>query len=69
MWYRRDFTVLYMLYMAEKVELILNNLLSYLKYKYRDEVLEYFTNAAKKKVREDTWDNKINKLYMPWTYL
>jgi len=37
--YRGDYIVLYMPYVASKVEMILNNLIPYLQYKYGDEVL------------------------------
>ena len=52
--------MLYMPYIVEEAELMINNLLLYLKYKYRYRVLEYFTDIAKKEAREDR-QNEENK--------
>ena len=49
-------------YVAKEAEFMLNNLLIYLKYKYRDRVLEYFTDTAKKEAREDRWDEKNKRI-------
>ena len=54
--------VLYILYVATEVKLILNNLLPYLKYEYGDEILEYFMEAAKKESKDDQWDEENNRM-------
>ena len=59
--YRGDFTVLYMHHVATEAELILNNLLPYLKYEYRDEALEYFTNTMKKEAKEEKEDKELEE--------
>ena len=60
--YRGKFIVLYMPHVVTEVELILNNLIPYLKHEYGEEVLEYFTKAAKKEASEDYWDKKNNRV-------
>ena len=60
--YHRDYTILYMLHMAEEAELMLNNLIPYLQYEYGDEVLEYFTEAAKKEAKDYCWDKENQKV-------
>jgi len=51
--YRGDFTFLYMLYLTEKAELIMKNLILFLKHKYSNKVLHYFTEKAKLDAIED----------------
>ena len=38
-------------YVANEVELMLNNLIPYLQHEYEDKVLEYFIDTAKKEAK------------------
>ena len=60
--YRGDYIVLYMLYIATEAELMLNNLLLYLKHEYSDKILEYFTEVVKKESKDDQWDKENNRV-------
>ena len=60
--YRGDFTVLYIPHVATKAELMLNNLIPYLKHEYGDNVLEFFIEAVKKEASKDNWDEKNNRI-------
>ena len=53
MCYRGEFTYLYLLYLAEEVELMMKNLITYLKHQHGEEVLLYFIDMAKEKVEGD----------------
>ena len=46
--YLCNFTLLYMLYLIEETKPIMSNLIPYVKYKYRKEVLRYFVEEIKK---------------------
>ena len=60
--YRGEFTFLYLLYLVQETELIMKNLLTYLRHKYREEILLYFTDTAKEEVQGDKWDSKNNQI-------
>ena len=45
--YCREFACLFLLYLADEVELMIYNLIPYLQHKHRDEVLLYFIEEAK----------------------
>ena len=45
--------MLYMPHVVNEAELMLNNLLPYLRYMYREDVLALFMEDAKKEVKED----------------
>ena len=53
MQYRRDFTILYIPYLVEEVEIILNNLIPYFVYTYRNDALLYFTESVKKEAKDN----------------
>ena len=51
--YRGDFTVLYMPYLIEEVEIMLSNLIPYFHFKYSNEILLYFIESAKKEAKDN----------------
>ena len=53
MQYQGDFMVLYMLYLAKEVEIILNNCILYFVHNFGEDALLYFTKLAKKKAKDD----------------
>ena len=58
--YKGDFTYLVMPHIEEEADLMMSNLLPYLRHIYGDEVLPYFTAEAKEVSMEDKWD-PVNK--------
>ena len=54
--YKGDFTYLVMPHIEEEAELMMSNLLPFMRYEYGDEVLEYFTSTAKELSMDDRWD-------------
>ena len=56
MTYKGDFTYLVMPHIEEEAELMMSNLLPFMRYKYGDDVLEYFTASAKELSMDDKWD-------------
>ena len=51
-----------MSYLANEVELIMHDLILYLRHKHRDDILLYFTKEAKVEVKEDSWDKLTNRV-------
>ena len=60
--YYREFTYLFLPYLVDKAELIIHNLLLYLRHKYGDKVLLYFVEEAKAEAKEDRWDKTTNRV-------
>ena len=60
--YKGDFTYLVMPHIEEEAELMMSNLLPFMRFKYGDEVLEYFTSTAKEISMEDKWDPVANRV-------
>jgi len=60
--YYGDFTFLYIPYLAVEVEMMMKNLILFLKHEYRDEVLHYFTEEAKCNATEDEWNSKTKRV-------
>ena len=56
MTYKGNFTYLVMPHIEEEAELMMSNLLPFMRYTYGDEVLEYFTASAKELSMDDKWD-------------
>ena len=54
MQYRGEYNFLFISQLVEEVELIMYNLILFLHHKYRDEVLQYFTNKVLKAAKEDS---------------
>ena len=54
MHYRGEFAYTYMPHLAKEAKIMMQNLLTFLWYKYRDDVLLYFT----KEVKEEASGNK-----------
>ena len=57
--YRGDFIFLYMYHLTKEAELIIKNLILFLKYKYGNEVLYYFTEKAKLDTTKDEWGSEL----------
>lgn len=67
---RGDFTILFILILAEKVEIMINNLILYFKQKYRDKGLLYFTNKAKEEVKDNILNKETKRIvYLTTNYL
>ena len=58
--YKGDFTYLVMPHIEEEADLMMSNLLPYLRHIYGDDILPYFTAEAKEVSMEDKWD-PVNK--------
>ena len=58
--YRENFTFLFIPQLVQEAEIMMNNLIPFLKHKYGEEVLLYFTEEVKQEALEDRWDD-INK--------
>ena len=60
MHYRGEFTFLFMLQLAQEAEIMMNNLIPYLKHQNGEKVLRYVIEEAKQEAEKDGW-NKENK--------
>jgi len=60
--YRSEFTCLFLPYLTDEEELIIHNLISYLKYKHRNQILLYFTEEAKAEAKKDGLDKMTNRV-------
>ena len=49
-------------YLAEEVEIIMNNLIPYFVYEYREEAFLYFTNKAKDDAKDNDQDAQIKQV-------
>ena len=49
-------------YLADEAELMIHNLILYLRYKHDNKVLLYFTKEAKQEVKEDGWNETSNRV-------
>ena len=54
--WKGDYTYLVMPQLEEEADLMMNNLLPYLRHEYGDEVMDYFTSDAKEIAKDDKWD-------------
>ena len=54
--WKGDYTYLTMPHIEEEAELMMTNLLPFLRYKYGDGVLKYFTSMAVEESKDDRWD-------------
>ena len=60
--FKGDFTYLVMPHLEEEAELMMNNLLPYLRHVYGDDILPYFTSATKDIALDDKWDPVENRV-------
>ena len=51
-----------MLHLADEAELMMQNLLIFLRHKYGDNILLYFLEEAKEEVSGDKWDSGHNRI-------
>ena len=54
--YKGDFTYLVMPHIEEEAELMMSNLLPFMRYEYGEDILDYFTSSAKELCMDDKWD-------------
>ena len=54
--WKGDYTYLTMPHIEEEAEIMMSNLLPFLRHKYGDGVLKYFTSAAIEESKDDRWD-------------
>jgi hypothetical protein len=60
--YWRDFIYIYMPHLADEAEIMMQNLLTFLRHKYGDDILLYFTKEAKEEAQGDKWNSKNNRV-------
>ena len=54
--YKEEFTYLVMPHIEEEAYLLMNNLMTFPRYEYSEDVLKYFTSTAKSLSIDDVWD-------------
>ena len=60
--FRGDYTYLVMPHLEEEAELMMQNLLPYMRHVYGDEVLPYFTSSVIAIAKDDKWDPVENRV-------
>ena len=60
--YKGDYTYLVMPHLEEEAELMMHNLLPYMRHVYGDDVLPYFTSTVKEIAKDDRWDPIENRV-------